>query len=143
MLNYHTGWVEMGDTWRLVTWSKDQTLRYWRVDNEIQERCGPDHMLPVFQKDLFPTPNASAFCASGKKGSKRVSYTETIVESLTGVNRSNAIEECPLVQEQKYNKAILSEFEDLKSSKFQVIVANEDKTHLKVAITSNTKIKIR
>ena len=139
MLTFHTGWVEMGDTWRLVTWSKDQTLRYWRVDNEIQERCGPDPMLPVFQKDLFPIPNASAICASGKKGSKRVSYTETIVESLTGVSGS----ECPLEQEQKYNKAILSEFENLKSSKFQVIVANEDKTHLKVAITSNTKIKIR
>lgn len=127
----------MGDTWRLVTWSKDQTLRYWRVDSEIQSRCGLDQVPPAFQDDLFPS---TVKCVS-KKGSKSVSYTEEIVQSLTG-RRDSLDTECP-VQEQKDNEAILSEFDSLKCSKFQVVVASEDKAHLKVVITSNSKIKIR
>ena len=73
-----------------------------------------------------------------KKGSKCVSYTEEIVQSLTG--RRESLDE---PHEPKQNEAIENEYDSLKSSKYEVIWASEDRAHLRVAITSNSKIKIR
>lgn len=37
------------DVFQLITWSKDQSLRVWRVDSNLQKLCGfePDNEPPT------------------------------------------------------------------------------------------------
>ncbi|KAI5736331.1 hypothetical protein M8J76_002205 [Diaphorina citri] len=85
---------DMAKEYQLVTWSRDQTLRMWRIDPALQKLCGyeasPNSTVDDASCDMLPTDRSIIVVEPGEVtiSSSELSLAngDTTIESLEAVN---------------------------------------------------------
>ena len=135
----------MGDAWRLVTWSKDQTLRYWRVDADIQARCTNSETSVEGEKEeetdeecdqRMVTMSPKGAKGGGGETDGDVSEGKSLLKTSRKSVESSAAPKT-------FNDAIIREYASVEESKFKVLDASSDKAFFKVCIASNAVRSIK
>ncbi|XP_059350855.1 GATOR complex protein WDR59-like isoform X2 [Daphnia carinata] len=81
------------DDYQLITWSKDQSLRIWRVDINLQKLCGyePDNQPQIVYEESESTFNVLTIDAVPSKSDKEIEMgLEVVEETYMDLHRSLA-----------------------------------------------------
>ncbi|KAI9557296.1 hypothetical protein GHT06_017122 [Daphnia sinensis] len=81
------------DDYQLITWSKDQSLRIWRVDVNLQKLCGyePDNQPQIVYEESESTFNVLTIDAVSSKSDKEIEMgLEVVEETYMDLHRSLA-----------------------------------------------------
>ena len=134
----------MGDAWRLVTWSKDQTLRYWRVDADIQARCtNSETSVEGEKEDETEEECDQRMVTMSPKGTKGGGETEGDVSEGKSLLKTSRKSVESSAAPKTFNEAIIREYASVEESKFKLLDASSDKAFFKVCIASNAVRSIK